>query len=34
MRERVRQFQGDLKVSRVEPGTLVEVRIPLLGFDS
>jgi PAS domain S-box-containing protein len=34
MRERVRQFQGDLKVSKVEPGTLVEVRIPLLGCDA
>ncbi len=28
MRERVRQFGGDLVVSRVEPGTLIEARIP------
>ena len=32
MRERVRQFGGDLTLSRAEPGTLVEARIPL--FDS
>lgn len=31
MRERVRQFGGDLTVSRAEPGTLVEARIPLFG---
>jgi PAS domain S-box-containing protein len=29
MRERVRQFGGELTVSRAEPGTLVETRIPL-----
>jgi PAS domain S-box-containing protein len=32
MRERVRQFGGELTMSRAEPGTLVEARIPL--FDS
>lgn len=32
MRERVRQFGGELSVSRAEPGTLIEARIPL--FDS
>lgn len=32
MRERVRQFGGELTLSRAEPGTLVEARIPL--FDS
>jgi PAS domain S-box-containing protein len=31
MRERVRQFGGELTMSRAEPGTLVEARIPLLG---
>jgi PAS domain S-box-containing protein len=31
MRERVRQFGGDLKVNRAEPGTLVDARIPLFG---
>jgi PAS domain S-box-containing protein len=31
MRERVRQFGGELNVSRAEPGTLVEVRIPVFG---
>jgi PAS domain S-box-containing protein len=31
MRERVRQFGGDLTVSAIEPGTLVEARIPLFG---
>jgi PAS domain S-box-containing protein len=29
MRERVRQFGGNLTVSRAEPGTLVEAKIPL-----
>ena len=29
MKERLKQFGGDLKVSRVEPGTLVEANIPL-----
>jgi len=29
MRERLRQFGGDLSVRRSEPGTLVEARIPL-----
>ena len=29
MRERLRQFGGDLSVKRSEPGTLVEARIPL-----
>ena len=31
MRERVRQFGGDLTVSRSDPGTLVEAKIPLVG---
>lgn len=31
MRERVRQFGGELTVSRAEPGTLVEAKIPLFG---
>ena len=31
MRERIRQFGGDLSVSRAEPGTLVEAKIPLFG---
>jgi two-component system NarL family sensor kinase len=31
MRERVRQFGGELKVSREAPGTMVEARIPLFG---
>jgi PAS domain S-box-containing protein len=31
MRERVRQFGGDLTVNRSEPGTLVEAKIPLFG---
>jgi PAS domain S-box-containing protein len=30
MRERVRQFGGELRVSRAEPGTLVEAKIPVL----
>lgn len=29
MRERLRQFGGDLTVSRAEPGTLVEGKLPL-----
>jgi two-component system NarL family sensor kinase len=29
MRERIRQFGGNLRVSRCEPGTLVEANIPL-----
>jgi PAS domain S-box-containing protein len=33
MRERVRQLGGDLSVSRAEPGTIVEARIPLMGAD-
>jgi PAS domain S-box-containing protein len=32
MRERVRQFGGDLTMSRAEPGTLVEARIPFFGL--
>jgi PAS domain S-box-containing protein len=31
MRERVRQFGGELTVTRAEPGTLVEARIPVFG---
>lgn len=31
MRERVRQFGGELTVSRATPGTLVEAKIPLFG---
>jgi PAS domain S-box-containing protein len=31
MRERVRQFGGELTMSRTEPGTLVEAKIPLFG---
>lgn len=33
MRERVRQFGGELIVSRTEPGTLVESKIPLFSQD-
>jgi len=33
MRERVCQLGGDLTMSRAEPGTLVEARIPLFGAD-
>jgi PAS domain S-box-containing protein len=33
MRERIRQIGGDLSVSRAEPGTLVEAKIPLMGAD-
>jgi PAS domain S-box-containing protein len=30
MRERVKQLNGELRVSRTEPGTLVEAKIPLI----
>lgn len=30
MKERIRQFGGELRISRAEPGTVVEARIPLL----
>jgi PAS domain S-box-containing protein len=33
MRERVRQLGGELSLTRAEPGTIVEARIPLLGSD-
>jgi signal transduction histidine kinase len=31
MRERLRQFGGELSMSLAEPGTLVEAKIPLFG---
>jgi PAS domain S-box-containing protein len=31
MRERIRQFGGELTITRSEPGTLVEAQIPLFG---
>jgi signal transduction histidine kinase len=33
MRERVRQFGGELTVTRAEPGTLVTAKIPLFSVD-
>jgi PAS domain S-box-containing protein len=33
MRERVRQLGGELSITRAEPGTLIEARIPLMGSD-
>jgi signal transduction histidine kinase len=30
MRERVKQLKGELRISRAEPGTLVEATIPIL----
>jgi PAS domain S-box-containing protein len=33
MRERIRQFGGELTVTRAEPGTLVEAKIPIFGAD-
>lgn len=33
MRERIRQFGGELTLSRAEPGTLVEAKIPLFRLD-
>ena len=32
MRERLRQLSGELAITRVDPGTLVEARIPILGL--
>jgi signal transduction histidine kinase len=32
MKERVKQLNGELRVSKLEPGTLVEATIPL--FDA
>ena len=32
MRERLRQFGGELTISRAEPGTLVEAKIPLFSW--
>lgn len=32
-RERERQFGGELTMSRAEPGTLVETKIPLFGSE-
>jgi len=29
MRERIRQFGGELRVARYEPGTMIEASIPL-----
>jgi two-component system NarL family sensor kinase len=34
MRERLRQFGGEFLVSRAEPGTLVEAKIPLFALGS
>jgi two-component system, NarL family, sensor kinase len=34
MRERLRQFGGELTISRAEPGTLVEATIPIFGVGS
>jgi len=34
MRERVRQFGGELTVIRAEPGTLVETKLPLFSSDT
>jgi two-component system, NarL family, sensor kinase len=34
MRERVRQFGGELTVTRAEPGTLVEAKIPLFSMEA
>jgi signal transduction histidine kinase len=31
MRERLRQLGGELLVSRAEPGTVIEARLPLFG---
>lgn len=30
MKERVNQLNGDIKIMRVEPGTVVEATLPLL----